>query len=141
MPLAPSAVRLLQSLPRDDDNPWVIAGKKPDRHLTDLQHPWRSIRAPAEFEDVRIHDLRHSFTSYAVLQGIPLLVVSRMFGHRWPSMTLRYAHSGDSETEAAAKRIGTAIARTLLRQRERDTTGLALLSLPGHLGTTRPSRP
>ena len=29
MPLAPSAVRLLESLPRDDDNPWVITGRKP----------------------------------------------------------------------------------------------------------------
>ena len=47
VPLAPSAVRLLESLPRDDDNPWVIAGKKPGSHLTDLQHPWRRIRVRA----------------------------------------------------------------------------------------------
>ena len=44
VPLAPSAVRLLEDLPRDEDNPWVIAGRKPGSHLTDLQHPWRSIR-------------------------------------------------------------------------------------------------
>ena len=48
VPLAPSAVRLLESLPRDEDNPWVIAGKKPGSHLTDLQHPWRRIRARAD---------------------------------------------------------------------------------------------
>ena len=53
VPLAPSAVRLLESLPREDDNPWVIAGKKPGSHLTDLQHPWRRIRAQAELDDVR----------------------------------------------------------------------------------------
>ena len=47
VPLAPSAVRLLTSLPRDEDNPWVIAGRKPGSHLTDLQHPWRSIRTRA----------------------------------------------------------------------------------------------
>ena len=28
VPLAPSAVRLLTSLPRDEDNPWVILGKR-----------------------------------------------------------------------------------------------------------------
>ena len=60
MPLAPSAVRLLTSLPRDADNPWVIAGRKPGLHLTDLQHPWRRIRTRAGLDGVRIHDLRHS---------------------------------------------------------------------------------
>ncbi len=43
VPLAPAVVRLLASLPRDDNNPWVIAGRKPGSHLTDLQHPWRRI--------------------------------------------------------------------------------------------------
>ena len=60
VPLAPSAVRLLATLPRDEDNPWVIAGKLPGSYLTHLQHPWRRIRARAELPDVRIHDLRHS---------------------------------------------------------------------------------
>ena len=62
---------------------------------------------------MRLHDLRHTFASHAVLQGIPLPVVSRLLGHKQPSMTLRYAHVGDRETEAAAERIGVAIARAL----------------------------
>ena len=41
----------------------------------------------------------------------PLPVVSRLLGHRNPSMTLRYAHVADREVEAAAERIGVAIAR------------------------------
>lgn len=68
VPLAPSAVRLLEGLPRDEKNPFVIVGRKPGNHLTDLQHPWRRIREKAELDDVRIHDLRHS-----LLRG------------RWPS--------------------------------------------------------
>ncbi len=48
-----------------------------------------------------------------MLQGIPLPVVSRLLGHKRPSVTLRYAHVGDRETEAAADRIGAAIARAL----------------------------
>ena len=59
VPLAPSAVRLLESLPRDQDNPCVIAGRKSGSYLNDLQHPWRRIRERAGLEDVRIHDLRH----------------------------------------------------------------------------------
>ncbi len=45
-----------------------------------------------------------------MLQGIPLPVGSRLLGHKRPSMTLRYAHVGDRETEAGAERIGVAIA-------------------------------
>ena len=72
VPLAPSAVWLLEALPSDEDNPWVIAGRKPGSHLTDLQHPWRRIRARAELDDVRIHDFRHTFASraLALCQGV-----------------------------------------------------------------------
>ena len=74
---------------------------------------WYSVRKEAGIEDVRLHDLRHTFASHAVLRGIPLPVVSRLLGHRQPSTTLRYAHVGDRETEAAAERIGAAIARAM----------------------------
>ena len=74
---------------------------------------WYLVRKEAGIEDVRIHDLRHTYASHAVLQGIPLPVVSRLLGHKHPSMTLRYAHVGDRETEEAAERVGEAIARAL----------------------------
>ena len=45
-------------------NTWVIVGRKPGAPLTDLQHPWRRIRARADLDDVRIHDLRHSCASW-----------------------------------------------------------------------------
>ena len=74
---------------------------------------WYTIRREAGIEDVRLHDLRHTYASHAVMQGTPLPVVSRLLGHARPTMTLRYAHMGDRETEAAAERIGTAIAGML----------------------------
>ncbi|MDE0416306.1 MAG: site-specific integrase [bacterium] len=70
---------------------------------------WKLVRRRAGIEDVRLHDLRHTFASYAVMQGIPLPTVARLLGHRQVSMTLRYAHVADREVEAAAERIGTAI--------------------------------
>ena len=85
----------------------------PVRPLSSGLPLWRSVRKRAGIEDVRLHDLRHTFASHAVLRGIPLPVVSRLLGHKRPSMTLRYAHVGDRETEAAAERSGIAIARAL----------------------------
>ena len=84
-----------------------------DRPLSPNLPLWLKLRQEARIEDVRLHDLRHSFASHAVLQTIPLPVVSRLLGHKRPSMTLRYAHVGDKETEAAAERIGMTIARVL----------------------------
>ena len=58
--LGDPAIAVLKGIARSDENPWVIAGRKPGSYLTDLQHPWRRIRARAGLDDVRIHDLRHS---------------------------------------------------------------------------------
>ena len=45
VPLGPEARAVLSALPREDGNPWVIRGKLPGSHITDLQRPWRRIRA------------------------------------------------------------------------------------------------
>jgi len=70
---------------------------------------WRRARREAGIEDVRLHDLRHTVASQAVSQGVPLPTVARMLGHARPTMTLRYAHVGDHEVEAAAERVGKSI--------------------------------
>jgi len=70
---------------------------------------WPKVCRQAGLEGVRVHDLRHSFASHAVMQGVPLPVVARLLGHTHPRMTFRYAHIGDRETEAAAERIGNVI--------------------------------
>ncbi|MDE0240930.1 MAG: tyrosine-type recombinase/integrase [bacterium] len=72
---------------------------------------WYRARREAGIEDVRLHDLRHTFASYAVMNGVPLPVVARLLGHSRLSMTLRYAHVQDKDVAAAAERTGKAIAR------------------------------
>ena len=74
---------------------------------------WNSVRRECGFEDVRLHDLRHTYGSQAVMQGVPLPVVARLLGHRKVKMTLRYAHVADREVEAAAERVGARIAGLL----------------------------
>ena len=62
---------------------------------------------------MRIHDLRHSHASHAVMNGVPVPVVSRLLGHSNVRMTLRHAHLGDREIEAAAERVGQAMAELM----------------------------
>ena len=72
---------------------------------------WYMARKRAGLGDVRLHDLRHTHASQAVMKGVPLPVVSKLLGHGQASMTLRYAHVADRELETAAERVGQAIAR------------------------------
>ena len=64
-------------------------------HLTDLQKPWRRVRKAAGLDDVRIHDLRHTFASEAVMGGESLPMVGRILGHTQAQTTARYAHLAD----------------------------------------------
>ena len=83
--------------------------RHPGRPLSDTLHLWHRARKEAGLDDVRLHDLRHTVASQAVARGVPLSTVARMLGHADPVMTLRYAHVGDRDLQAAAERIGKAI--------------------------------
>ena len=108
--LGDPAIAVLRGIDRQDDNPWVIAGRKPGSHLTDLQHPWRRIRARAGLDDVRIHDLRHSFASGGLLVGEGLPMIGKLLGHTQVQTTARYAHLANDPVKSAANRIASRIA-------------------------------
>ena len=122
VPLGPEARSVLVALPRSEDNPWVIAGQLPGSHLTDLQRPWRRIRARAGLEDVRIHDLRHSFASKALALGESLTMIGKLLGHTQVQTTARYAHLARDSIQTAAARITGSIGENLLREQETDQT-------------------
>ena len=113
VPLGPEARAVLSALPRQDDNPWVIGGKLPGSHLTDLQRPWRRIRERAGLEDVRIHDLRHSFASRALALGESLTMIGKLLGHTQVQTTARYAHLARDSIQTAAARITGSIGTNL----------------------------
>ena len=79
-----------------------------ESHLTmrSLDCFWRNFRVKIGLCDVRIHDLRHSFATEAVRQGVPLPVVSKLLGHSNINMTMRYSHASDTDAEAATETIG-----------------------------------
>ena len=109
--LGDPAIAVLERIDRRDGNPWVIAGRKPESHLTDLQHPWRRIRARADLDDVRIHDLRHSFASGGLLVGEGLPMIGKLLGHTQVQTTARYAHLASDPVKSAANRIASRIAK------------------------------
>ena len=112
--LSPEAHAIIERQPRSGSS-WVFPSPSdPTRARTDLGL-WKKVRKLAGIEDVRLHDLRHTFASQAAMQGIPLPVVARLLGHAQVQMTLRYAHVSDRDVEAAAERIGGVMAEIMDR--------------------------
>ena len=110
--LSPDARAIIDLQPRSG-SPWVFPSPmNPGRPRFDLSI-WKRVRKLAGIEDVRLHDLRHTFASQAAMQGIPLPVVARLLGHAQVQMTLRYAHVSDRDVEAAAERIGGVMAEIM----------------------------
>ena len=120
VPIGAPALELLASLPRLEGNPYVLPGEKAGKHLVGLPGVWRRIRKTANLEDVRLHDLRHSFASVGAGAGMGLQVVGKLLGHRSPSTTARYAHIADDPAKAAADRISSAISGILSRSNHKE---------------------
>ena len=99
---------------QDGNGPFVFPSPvNPGKPLGKKLALWNRVRQLAGLSGVRLHDLRHSFASQAVMNGVPLPVVARLLGHSHVRMTMRYAHVGDREVIAAAERIGEAISFAL----------------------------
>jgi len=106
IPLNAPALKVLTDLPREPKNPYVIVGRNTGKHLINLQKPWRRIRKAAGFSDLRIHDLRHSFASFAVGAGVPLALIGGLLGHRSVQTTARYAHLANDALKRATDVVG-----------------------------------
>ena len=107
------ARRILERRPRGA-GPFVFPSPRdPARPRSRNLAFWYRARHEAGIEDVRLHDLRHTHASHAVMNGVPVPVVARLLGHSDVRTTLRYAHLGDREIEQAAERVGQAIAALL----------------------------
>lgn len=92
---------------------YIIASSDPSKPKADLNRPWRAIRKLADLEDVRIHDLRHSFASVAVSGGASLPMIGNLLGHTQAQTTARYAHLANDPVRAAAEATAGTIAGAL----------------------------
>lgn len=122
VPLPEAARAVLDSLRVTDGNPYVIAGKRAGSHITDLQHPWQRIRERAGLHGVRIHDLRHTYASNAVSEGMPIQMVGKLLGHSQLQTTMRYAHLADAPINRAAEENANRLSAALAMDGETRPT-------------------
>ena len=72
----------------------VFPGRVRGTRLRTLNASWLVVRKEAGLEDVRLHDLRHSFASRALALGESLPMIGKLLGHTQVQTTARYAHLG-----------------------------------------------
>ncbi len=97
------AIDLLRSVAQQPLNPFIFPSPITGRPCPSLFFPWSRIRKRAGLPDVRLHDLRHSFASFLVNQGVSLYVVQGLLGHTQPRATQRYAHLAQQTLLEAAE--------------------------------------
>jgi len=88
--------------------PWLFPGDVPGQPVQEIRRFWRRIQAEAGIEDVRIHDLRHTFASLLVSGGASLEMIGKLLGHSQMQTTQRYAHLMDSPLRAGVDAVAMA---------------------------------
>src|SRR5262249_53923884 len=104
---------LLQALPRAEGNPYVIIGARKGSALVGIDKIWFALRKKAGLNNVRLHDLRHSFASIGAIGGLSLSVIGAMLGHKHAATTARYAHLSADPIRAANEAVGAQIAAAM----------------------------
>ena len=112
--LSDAAVEVLKTVPRV--GPYVIAGADPAEPYKNLSRAWIVARAYAGLEDVRLHDLRHSYASLAAGRGVPLQMIGKLLGHKVVATTQRYAHLARDAAAAVNDELGAAMQAAIAKK-------------------------
>lgn len=112
-PLSQTVIDFLKNIPRIEGNPHFFPGRDGKGHRKTIDRLWHAIRHAAGLDEVRIHDLRHSFASVPASAGTSLLIIRELLGHRNVATTERYAHLADDPVKRAADDVSGDIARWL----------------------------
>ena len=107
IPLNGAARDLIRSQKKVND--WVFPGRGAKGPLVGMSHRWDVVRKRAKLPDLRIHDLRHSFASFAVANGASLFLIGKALGHTQAATTERYAHLADDPVRGVAEAVADQI--------------------------------
>lgn len=139
IPLSDAAMAVIRAIPRAGDNPWLFPGHAPGKPLSDIFLFWNTLRRSLGLDDVRIHDLRHSFASFLVNAGHSLYEVQKLLGHSDPRTTMRYAHLGQTSLLLAAETVSGLLSqlrphgKTRARPQNLPLAGALARGTPAHV--------
>lgn len=121
IPLNDKALAVIRNLPRFLTSEYLFWGDGACGAIVNVQKPWRRTREAAGLNDVRLHDLRHTFASIAVQNEVPLPVVGKLLGHSQIQTTMRYAHLADENLKSATQQIAEVLTKSIEEEIDRES--------------------
>ena len=97
-------------------SPWMFPSPKTGEmyHPDSVVNIHKKILKDAGLEHLRFHDLRHTFATLALQNGVDVKTVSSMLGHFDAGFTLRtYTHVTRQMQESAAEKMGNFMAQVM----------------------------
>ena len=98
--------------PRDTDA-FLFPRYAEGRGQYSLAACWHAVCDDAKLGRLRLHDLRHTAASQAVMSGENLPLIGKLLGHRRHRTTASYAHLADDHQIGAAEKVGSIIAKAM----------------------------
>jgi integrase len=102
IPMSQTVKEVLQGIQGREEH-FFISDRRLGQAIKDVYHSFTTAVRQSGIVDFHFHDLRHTFASNLVMQGVDILTVKELMGHKKIEMTLRYAHLAPSyKTRAIA---------------------------------------
>lgn len=109
VPLSDTAAKLVERLQEKRGGDYVFANPNTRKPYNSFYYSWHSARKDAGLDDLRVHDLRHSFASFLVNAGRSLYEVQTLLGHSQIKTTQRYAHLSSDSLRKASNEVSVAV--------------------------------
>lgn len=91
IPINMALEEMFNGMPHSIESDYVFTDKNGNPYK-EVKHSFATALRKANICDFRFHDLRHTFASHLIMNGVNLVSVKELLGHRDLSMTMRYAH-------------------------------------------------
>ena len=115
VPLNDSAIWVLGQLWTKGKHEYLFVNEATKKPWVTITRAWYRLRAKAGIENLRVHDLRHSFASFLVNGGRSLYEVQQILGHSDPKVTMRYAHLSTKALQDAANTASMIVKKPVLQ--------------------------
>lgn len=109
IPINDTLREIFQGISRRIDIPYVFFDQKEGKPFKEIKKSFNTALRKAGIRDFHFHDLRHTFASHLVMNGVDLTTVRELLGHKTLTMTLRYAHLAPSHKVKAMDILDSAL--------------------------------
>ncbi len=105
IPINSLLLELLKRLRRSSRSDYVFCHED-GSPFSKVDKGFRGACKRAGIKNLRFHDLRHTFASHLVMNGVDLKTIQELLGHKSLEMTLRYAHLSPDHKRRAVDDLG-----------------------------------